>query len=87
MTDSRSKIHLYPLRSTVYGMQGLGGSRPLAKDWEAKADLQRGDGTGGVLVQHRITRLYALWTGVGSIQTLPQRKVAELLAAMTGTPA
>jgi hypothetical protein len=30
----------------------------------------------------RVTQLYALWTGAGSIQTLPQRQIAELLAAL-----
>lgn len=66
MTDKRSQIHLYRLRSTIYGAGGLG-SMPMAPEWEPKADIMRGDGTGGMLVQHRITMLYALWTGVGSI--------------------
>jgi hypothetical protein len=77
MTDDRSKIHIYPLHSTVYS-QAIG-SKPMGQ-WIPKADILL-DGTGGVVVEHRITRLYALWTGRGSIRTLPQRQVAEALAA------
>lgn len=82
MTDNRSRITLSPLRTTLEGLQGLGGSMPLPSAWTPLADLRRGDGTGGVLVQHRTTRLYALWTGVGSIETLPQHKVSAALAEM-----
>jgi Uma2 family endonuclease len=74
MADDRSKTHLHSLRSTVYGTQGLGGCIPPPDVWKPHADLQRADGSGEVQVQHRITHgSTTLWTGVGSIQTLPPR--------------
>jgi hypothetical protein len=85
MGNSRGRITLAPLRTTINGLQGIGGTLQPPSRWTPIADIQRGDGTGGVLVQHHQTHLYALWTGVGSIETLPQRKVALALATLNRT--
>lgn len=79
MTRDRLKVHLYPLRSTVYGSIA---KMPNPDDWEPKADLQRSNGTGGVLVRHRVTELYALWTANEAMGTLSQTIVAKALKGM-----
>jgi hypothetical protein len=76
MTRDRSKVHLYPFRSTVYGAIER---MPNSDDWEPKADLQRGNGTGGVLVRHKVTELYALWTADETMETIPQQSIAKAL--------
>jgi len=81
MSNNRARIMLFPLRTTIYGLQGLGGSLKPPADWAPIADIKRGDGTGGVMVQHRRTGMYVIWTGVGSIESLPQHKIAPALAA------
>lgn len=67
------KMHLYPLGSTVYGT----GLKPVPLEWKALADLLL-DGTGGVVIQHQETWLFALWTSEGAV-TLPQRQIGTLL--------
>lgn len=79
-SNARSRITLFPLRSTIYGIQGLGGLPPLPAYWVPVADIARGDETGGVLVRHTRTGLHALWTGVGSIESVPEHKVRRALA-------
>ena len=79
---NRSRITLSPLRTSLDGFQGLAGERQPPASWDTLADLQRGDGSGGVLVRNKQTGLYALWTGAGSIQTLPQHKVPAALNRM-----
>ena len=85
MGSKRDRIMLSPLASTpLLRLQTSGRAIPTL--WSALADLTRGDGTGGVLIQHQRTQLYALWTGVGSIETLPQHKVVAALAALATRP-
>lgn len=82
MGSNRDRITLSPLRATLHGLQGAGGAAPIPAAWRPLADLRRGDGTGGVLIRHRLTNLYALWTGMGSIESLPQHKVSAALAEL-----
>ena len=83
MSSNRSRISLAPLRSTAWGKATGWTHCKVPPLWETLADIERGDGTGGWLIRHRSTQIYALWTGAGSIETLPQRKVTVALEAMS----
>ena len=79
MGGNRNRISLTPLRS-IPPIRLQTSSRSIPPLWTPIADIERGDGSGGLLIQHKQTQIYALWTGVGSIETLPQHKVAAALA-------
>lgn len=81
MGGSRSRIALAPLHSIpLIRLQVYGRSVPA--QWDSVADLTRGDGRAGVLIRHQLTGSYALWNGVGSIESVPQNKVAAALATL-----